>query len=347
MKKIMIGLTALSIHFVVLEIVLRLVLFGFTKGFFSPEAALITKRYPELIPIFSQSPDREKNVKKILVLGGSVVSTNWSQLEKRLDTMLLTHFPRGTEIRVMNAAAPANTSLDNLIKYQALEGYHFDLVIFYEAINETRFNNIPHNLFRKDYTHVKWYRGLSLILAHPELKFTVLPYTLHFIYNKLRDYYLKPPQLNLEGVPPEYAVYGSYIKTAIPYRNNVSELITTAKARKQQILLMSYASFFPEGVDLEEKNADTTYFGDCTYHTSITLWGDPDNVQKGIRAHNAQLIDLVARNKVEFLDMATLMPKRKRYFCDVCHLSPGQGEGAQYFATLIKDHILSHKLLAR
>ncbi len=347
MKKVLIGLTALSIHFLVLEIALRLVLLGFAQGFFSPYAGLLTKRYPELIPIFSQNPDRENNVKKILILGGSVVSTNWSQLEQRLDTMLLPHFPPGTRIRVMNAAAPANTSLDNLIKYKALQGYHFDLVIFYEAINETRFNNIPHNLFKNDYTHVRWYQGLSLILAHPELKYTVLPYTLHFIYNKLKDYYIKPPQLSLEGVPPDYLIYGSLIKTAIPYRNNVNELIRTVKDRKQQILLMSYASFFPKGVELQGKNVDSTYFGDCTYHSSISLWGAPDNVEKGIRVHNKQLMDLVAQNKVEFLDMATLMPKRKQYFCDVCHLSPGRGEGAQYFATLIKDHILSHRLLVR
>lgn len=343
MKKIYLITALLGIQFLTLEIVLRLFFFGFTEGFFSPYRTLFTKFYPELIPVFSQQPDQEKNVKKVLILGGSVVSTNWSQLEKRLDTMLLPYVPKGTEVRVMNAAAPANSSLDNLIKYKALAGYHFDLILFYEAINETRFNNIPPNLFRNDYTHVKWYQSVYLILKHPELRYTVLPYTLHFIYDKVRDYYIRPPLLNMNGVPSEFIRYGNHIKTSTPYRNNIQELINTIKLRNERILLMSYASYFPEGIKLVGEKSEETFFGDCTYRTSINLWGDADNVRKGILTHNEQMMDLVAHNKVDFLDMASLMPVHKQYFCDVCHLSPGQG--AQQFATIVKDYIISHQLL--
>jgi hypothetical protein len=344
MRKILIGITALAIHFFVLEIVLRLVLFGFTQGVFSPYQALLTKQYPELIPIFSQKASQEKDVKKILILGGSVVSTNWSQLEKKLATLLRPHFPEGTEIRAMNAAAPANTSLDNLVKYKALSGYHFDLVLFYEAINETRFNNLPGNLFKNDYSHIQWYRNIYLIIDHPELKFTVIPYTLHFIYNRLKDYYSKPIRLDLESVPARYVMYGSKIKTAIPYRKNIQELINTVKSRNQRLLLMSYASFFPEGVELKGDIVDNAFFGNCTHHSYISIWGDPENVQKGIRVHNEYLKELAVQNEVDFLDMDSLMPRRKKYFCDVCHLSMEQG--AAYFATIIKNHILSKGLLS-
>lgn len=343
MKKVCLITAMLGIQFLALEIVFRFFFFGFTEGFFLPYQALLTRCYPELIPVFSQNSNPENNVKKVLILGGSVVSTNWSHLEKRLDTMLLPHFPKGTEIRVMNAAAPANSSLDNLIKYKALTGYHFDLVIFYEAINETRFNNIPPNFFKNDYTHVKWYQDVNLILEHPELRFTVLPYTLHFIYVKARDYYTKPPLLDMNGVASEFIMYGSQIKTSTPYRDNIQALINTVQSRKQRILLMSYASYFPEGIKLLGKKSEETLFGDCTFRTNINLWGDADNVKKGIQAHNQQMVELVARNKVDFLDMASLMPSRKQYFCDVCHLSPGQG--AQQFATIVKDYIVSHKLL--
>jgi hypothetical protein len=345
MKRVFIILTALGIHILVLEFVLRLVLFGFNGAVFHPRKALFTRYYPELIPIYNQNAHQEDNVKKVLILGGSVVSTNWSQLDKRLDTMLRPHLPAGTQIRVMNAAAPANTSLDNLIKYKALSGYHFDLVIFYEAINETRFNNVPIEFFKKDYTHVEWYRNIQLIVRHPEMNFTVIPYTLHFIYERLKKYFIGPAQLNLEGVPPHYLMHGSRIKTAVPYWQNVQELITTAKSRNQRLLLMSYASFFPEGVNLRGEAVDNdAFFGSCKEHSNISIWGKADNVQKGIQVHNKQLMDLAMMYKTDFLDMASLMPRQKKYFCDVCHLS--QEYGAQRFAAIVKDHILAKGLLA-
>ncbi len=345
MKRVFIYSCVFAVYFLFIEIVLRLFYFGFNEGFFNPHKSLLTKHYPELIPIIDQEVQKEDKAKKILILGGSVVSTNWSHLETRLEKLLQPHYPDKAAIRVYNAAAPANTSLDNLIKYKLLADYDFDLVIYYEAINENRFNNVPAKFFREDYSHVEWYRNIYMILQHPELDYTVVPYTFHFIYRKLNDLFTKSASLDMNGVPQNDIVYGSEIKTSSPYRKNIQELINLANSRNQQLLLMSYAPFFPEGVQLTGSKTDEKYFGGCKFRSNILIWGDVTNVKKGIAAHNKELRELAALNKVNFLDMDQAMVRRKEYYCDICHLS--EEDGVQYFATIIKDHILKKQLLWR
>ncbi|GAB3181114.1 hypothetical protein GCM10027291_49920 [Telluribacter humicola] len=335
--------TAFAVYFLFFEIVLRLFFLGFNAGFFTPYKSLLTKHYPELLPIFDQEVKQDDNAKKILILGGSVVSTNWSHLETRLETLLRPYSPDKSAIRVFNAAAPANSSLDNLIKYKLLADYNFDLVLYYEAINENRFNNVPANLFKEDYSHVEWYRDIYMILQHPDLKYTILPYTLHYIYRRVNELITKPASLNMNGVHEKDMVYGSEIKTSSPYRKNIQELINLANSRNQQLLLMSYAPFFPEGVQLTGSETDEKYFGGCKFRSSILIWGDITNVKKGIAAHNKELRELVASNKVNFLDMDQAMIRRKDYYCDICHLR--EETGAQYFASIIKDHIVAKQLL--
>jgi hypothetical protein len=341
MKKLAIYTTLFTFYFLFTELVLRLFYFGFDSRFFNPYQGFITRHYSELDHIFDRKSKEEKGVKTILILGGSVIST-WSHMERWLEKLLQPHFPKEI-IRVYNAAASANTSLDNLIKYRLLADQEFDLVIYYEAINETRFNNVPAELFLDDYTHVEWYRDVNLILQHTELRYTVIPYTLHLIYAKLKNVYMRPESLDMNTVKPEYVNYGNDIKTSVPYRKNIQELITTAKSRQEPLLLLSYASFFPEGIRLTGAETDKRYFSTCEYQCSISIWGAPENVRKGIKAHNDQLRELVALNKTHYLDMEVAMPRTKENFCDVCHLSAQAGE--EQFASILKDHIISKGLL--
>jgi hypothetical protein len=343
MKKFAIYSTIFAFNYLFIEVVLRLFYFGFDTRIFNPYQGFITNHYSELIPIFDRDSRDEKDVTTVLILGGSVIST-WSHMEKWLEKLLQPHATNGRSIRVYNAAASANSSLDNLIKYQLLADQHFDLVIYYEAINETRFNNIPAELFRDDYSHVAWYRDIYLVLRHPELRYTVIPHTLHLIYNKLNHLVTRQASLDMNTVQPEYLKYGNDIKTTVPYRKHLQEIIRTAQSRQEPLLLMSYASFFPEGVQLTGAETDKRYFSTCQYQCSISIWGSPENVQKGIKAHNDQLRELVALNNVSFLDMEAAMPRSKENFCDVCHLSAEAGE--EQFATIIKDHILSSRLLS-
>ncbi|HEV7349123.1 hypothetical protein [Telluribacter sp.] len=343
MKKLAVYTTLFTFYYLLIEVGLRLFYFGFATCIFNPYHSFIKKHYSELAPIFAQNTREEKDVKNILILGGSVVSTNWSHLETRLEKLLQPHLSKGSAIRVYNAAAPANTSLDNLIKYKLVANQHFDLVIYYEAINENRFNNVPSELFREDYSHVVWYRDVHLIVQHTELKYTVIPYTLHFIYKKLKHLYTKPASLDMNSVPFDYVTHGSEIKTSVSYRKNIQELINIAKSRQEPLLLMSYASFFPEGVHLTGTETDKSYFGKCKYQSSISIWGTPENVQKGIKVHNDQLRELVALNKISFLDMDVALPRNKENFCDICHLR--EETGVQQFANILKDHIFSEHLL--
>ncbi len=326
----------------ILEIFLRFYLVGFSRDFFLPENGMLREYYPEIMPVLQTDIKKNGLQKNILILGGSVVSPGYSGLENRLDTMLTPHFPEGTQLRIFNLAVPAHSSLDNVRKYALLKEKQFDLVIYYEAINESRFNNISTKLFREDYSHVRWYRDFSLLLRHPELNFTVIPYALHLIYTRLGDRLHPGSLLELDQVEKQNLQYGDTIKSASSYRRNIETLVSIAASRNDKLLLISYTSYFPEGITLTGEESDMKYFAGCRFASPVTIWGTPDHVRKSIAAHNRQLEEVALSRGVRYLDMKSLFPARQEYFCDVCHFSE---EGARLFARTLRDYILKENII--
>ena len=111
----------------------------------------------------------------VLLLGGSVVSHDFGRIDDYLAAGLTDS--KGP-VRIWNAAEPAHTSRDSWEKYSRLEDKHFDLVIVYDGINDSRFNNIEPGQFRPDYSHVSWYREINAYRNHPEIAYFALPFTL-------------------------------------------------------------------------------------------------------------------------------------------------------------------------
>ncbi len=334
----------LLILFVFTELLLRLALLFYGYPFFQPSDYIYKGFYKELEPIAQADIQRDDSTKKLLILGGSVVSSSWSHLEDRLDTILQKTYPGGGKFAIYNAALAGHTSLDNRIKYDLLDQQRFDLVLYYEAINETRANNIPPDRFRADYSHFKWYSDLYVLKAHPEINFTVIPFLIHKIYRATKDALARRKYISQEAVKADYLKYGKDIKTAKSFDKNLSDLIRTARMRGDRLLLMTYATYFPEGVELTGEQSDMDHFAGCYFASPITIWGKPEYVQKGIVAHNDVTRKLAVEHGVELMPMAQRMPSDSALFCDVCHVSE---PGAQKFARQLAGFIAEERLLGK
>lgn len=335
------GIFALLLLFVT-EILLRCGLLFFGYPFLRPSDYLYTGFYNNVEPVIAADIHRGGEVKNVLILGGSVVSTPWSHLENRLDTILQKYYGKRNKYAFYNIAGAGHTSRDNAIKYGLLQDKQFDLVVYYEAINENRANNIPAKDFRKDYSHMRWYRDIYLLRSHPEINVTVIPYVLAKLISSVTDRLNHRVYISHERVDPQFAHYGADIKTEEPYRENLEEIIAIARKRGDRLLLMSYASYFPENVELTGEQKDMDHFAGCHYATPVVVWGTAANVKKGIDVHNRVLRALVAKHRTLFLDMERRMPKDASLFCDVCHVSE---PGAQRFAHELAAFIGGHKLL--
>nr|WP_295931139.1 hypothetical protein [uncultured Dyadobacter sp.] len=335
------GIFALFL-FLLTEILLRIALLYWGYPFFRPSDYLYSGIYDNVNEVREKKIQRGGDVKNVLILGGSVVSSPWSHLESRLDTILQKHYGKQTRFAVYNIAAPGHTSRDNVLKYSMLDDKRFDLVMYYEAINENRANNIPAKYFRQDYTHIRWYRDIELLRSHSEMNVTVIPFVIHKLINSVRDRLTHRIYASHEKVDPQFAKFGSDIKTAGAYRSNMSEIIKIARSRGDKLLLMSYASYFPPNVTLTGEESDVKHFAGCRFASPVVIWGNPENVKKGIGVHNTVIRALAGQYKTLFLDMENRMPKDSSLFCDVCHVSE---PGAQRFAHEIVEFIVRYKIL--
>ena len=344
LRPILLSTVFFLILFVFTELLLRLALLFYGYPFLHPSDYIYKGFYKELEPIAQADIQRDATTRKILILGGSVVSSPWSHLENRLDTILQKTYPGGGKFAIYNAALAGHTSLDNRIKYDLLDQQRFDLVLYYEAINETRANNVPPEEFRGDYSHFKWYSDIYLLQAHPEINFTVIPFLIHKVYRAAKDALTHREYISQEKVVENYVKYGRDIKTAASFEKNLSDIIQTARRRGDKLVLMTYASYFPEGVKLTGEQSDMDHFAGCYFASPVTIWGKPEYVKKGIAVHNDVTRQLATRQNITLMPMARRMPADSSLFCDVCHLSE---PGAQYFAHQLAGFIGQERLLGR
>lgn len=313
-------------------------------SFWTPSDYIFDGFYKNLKEPAGQRIGRNEKVTRILILGGSVVSSGYSNLDIRLDTILAQKFGKTRRFEVLNVAAPGHTSLDNLLKYRLLKRQRFDLVIYYEAINETRFNNIPPEHFRADYAHVRWYSAYYQLLRHPEINITVIPYLVDKLISSVKDKLEGRIYIDVENINPQFVQYGRDIKTEKCYRANIEEIVKIANSRGDKLILIGYASYFPKNVILTGGEEDMQYFAGCKYASPTRIWGNPENVKKGIAVHNSVLRGLVEQYHVPFLDMDMRLPQNPKFFCDVCHVSE---PGARRFADEIAQFIIRHGIVQR
>ena len=159
--------------------------------------------------------------------------------------------------------------MDSLIKYRLLEDSRFDLVFVYHAINETRNNNVPPELFRDDYSHTEFYADVAVPEAHPESDYFRLPAVLHRMYNNFLVSSGLREQLGMRE-HDKWVEYGCDIKTDRPFRHNLEEMARIAHRRGETLILSTFAIHIPPDYSLEKfKNKELAYAGAPQPHPAL------------------------------------------------------------------------------
>jgi hypothetical protein len=333
-RRVGFGLLVLFLNLLLIESLARLVLVGVLAPTCDGPAACLRSLlwprplhlyYPELARALREPPDDETI--DVLLLGGSVLHAGWSSVAPALTEALA--YATRRPVRVHNLATAAHTSRDSLLKYRALRGQRYDLVVFYHGINETRTNNAPPELFRPDYGHYAWYRYVNHAADDPLPPLLVTPAVLIHAWTtlgrRLGLLRLVPPH----KPEPDWLAYGHEARSRVPFRRNLDAILALAAEKGEPVLLMTFALFVPESYTAERFDAMQTDF--TTHQTPLAIWGDPEAVVKAVAAHNAEVREAAAGDpNAALVDQARLMPPERRYFNDVCHLTV---EGSSVFVS--------------
>jgi hypothetical protein len=256
----------------------------------------------------------------VLLLGGSVLHAKHGNIAALLGEKLNAQESR--PVKIWNCSARALTSRDCLLKYERMADQHFDLVVFYEAINETRMNNCPREMFREDLTHCSWYKRLDSFEKHSEINWLVSPFTIQDTLIGVLDspdlhWYL--PRENPPG--GEWSKAGRDVKTDVSYRNSLTGLIELAAQRGEPLLLLSYATHIPPDYTRAKFEKHELSYG--AHFGPVECWGEPEAVRAGVAAENAVTRELVAKYPdVHYVDLDAVIPKDAAHFDDPCHLAP-------------------------
>ncbi|MEO8563774.1 MAG: hypothetical protein ABI601_16975 [bacterium] len=297
-----------------------------------------TMFYPELQTALDQSPRHHDSSTNVLLLGGSTLHRDFGSIAQALQERLTTVTRR--RVRVFDMAMPAQTSLDSYYKYKALAGVGFDLVIIYDGFNEVRANNVPPELFRDDYSHYSYYELVNDILGAHRLYPFATPYTIEYLLRQVNESRAAraghPVRVPKHRPDSAWSKFGSTINTAGPFRHNIDAILKMAAARGEPVVLMTFVTYFAPGYTTAAFNARQLDY--TTHNTATVLWGEPDNVAKGIAAHNLVIRDLhAAWPATGFVDMATALPQQREYFNDVCHLTV---PGSERFVEILMPTVL-------
>ena len=304
------------------ELASRAILMIRKSPFWSRESVLYSF-YPELRTSGVEDAAKSKtdDTFDVLILGGSTVSTSFGNVGSQLEAGLRQRL--GRPVRVFNLAASAQNSRDSLLKYRRLARQHFDLVVVYDGINDTRMNNAPPGEFRDDYSHCIWYKHLNNLEKHPFVHQAALPFALSYVGNQLAwklgwSWYVPARDASADCLE-----YGKNIRTTEPFRNHLTEIVTSAKQQGARVVLMTFSYHIPADYSLEgywAKRLD--YANDLASGCPVELWGKPEYTLRALEQHNQVLRDLAAQHpEVVLVDQQKLLPRTGKCFRDCCHFT--------------------------
>ncbi|HET6328104.1 MAG TPA: hypothetical protein VFG04_25700 [Planctomycetaceae bacterium] len=239
----------------------------------------------------------------VLLMGGSVLEQIAPTLEQSLRKELDGRF------RLFNLARSAHTSRDTYFKQRRLADQQFDLVIYYDGINDCRMNCCPDDVYRDDYRHFSWYDAVETRLEAGTLSVSDI----------------LASRLNrgiLTFDIAENRQFSNRIKTPKAYRQNLEPLADAVDRGAGRLLLMTFAYRLPKNYTDEAFRAHQLGYGRGKFELGTDVWGTAEGIEAAITAHNRVLAEIAKQHKnAIFLDEEKQMPKSGTYFSDPCHLT--------------------------
>ena len=276
----------------------------------------ITYSIEELVypPLYEQFRDYTDEGVHVLLIGGSVLYL--AGLEGRIESAF------DPPARVYNVAQTAHSSLDARTKLEwALEqGHRFDYVVFYEAINDVRANNVPPDRFELEYNHYFFYRRVNTVFngRKPWLRMLLhssLYYRAYELTSDLGSTRMFGRGLVHLAFPREdWLRYGGDIKSAETFRRNLSRIADLCEQHGAKLIVPRYV-YDPR---LDQWATGDIEWTDDQANRYTEQWGLAENIRKGIQAHNRVIEELSGH--FNLIDTSPLI--RPENFVDPCHLTP-------------------------
>jgi len=300
----------------------------FNTPFFRSERIML-HFYPDLDKVKDYQYD-ESSI-NLLVLGGSVVThkvldAKWNDEEVTSVFCNMESLLDKDRFNTVSLAMAGHNSLDSRIKYNYLKKHRFDAIFLYHGINDTRTNNISKSKFDKRYRHIEFYDDLAVVVRHPEMNITTLPFMMDWLVHSLatrRKEYI--PKELFYGLlffdePEPFLMEGGDIKSGEVFRSNFEKIIEIAANKQEYVVLSTYAWFIPGNYTYAAFKQRKLDYDEQLW--PVELYGLPDNVRSGLIRHNEIIRELHSKySEYGFLDMEAALTKGKMHFNDVCHLN--------------------------
>jgi hypothetical protein len=239
----------------------------------------------------------------VLLLGGSVLEQTAPALERSFRQAL------EERLRLFNLARAAHTSRDSYFKVKRLADKPFDLVIFYDGINDARMNCCRDDVYRDDYRHFSWYDSIETRLAAGTVS-----------VSDILSSSLNRGTLSFEIA--EGREFSNHVKTTKAYRRNLESIADAIDRYDGRLMLMTFAYDLPADYSAQAFREHRLGYGRGKYDVGVDVWGTPEGVRAAITAHNGALREIADRHKSAILvDEEKQMPKSGTYFSDPCHLT--------------------------
>lgn len=271
---------------------------------------------------------------KVLILSSSALTTEWgnyaSVFSKKLNNS-------ENNWEVYNASGVGFSSLDNLNTYLLLKELHFDYVLFYNGINDSRINNCPPELFNENYNHLSWNNEINTIQKHAEINITVIPFFLDYYGQKIKaqvcpDCFIAENYHEQES----WQSYGADFKSLLSFDQNCQKIIE-AKSPESKLLFVSFATYIPENYSFTKFANQSLDYNFHKNSREVEVWGSPKNVANFmLNLNNNLATHHQPSSQVYYYDIRDKLTNPV-YFADVCHFSE---EGIDFTASYVADSVL-------
>jgi hypothetical protein len=281
------------------------------------------------------SKEKQPDSLRVLLLGSSTLFNR--HLGERLQQALQQRTTRRVE--VLDAGLRSHTSRADLLKWDLLADYQWDVVVVYNGINDLWANHVQAADFYADYRHLDpWYRRTpwldnSLLLRQA---YNGGWHLLHAL-NRASGARLFPDYQFV--FPKKPYVNAAAFASLNSYRDNVGTLLERVRAQGAKPVLLTFAWHIPASYSRQAFiDHALDYQNPERYdERDVFNWGPPDYVREALSRQNDIVRILGAQQDVLLLDIDAEMSHHGEWFGDVCHFSEA---GVDVFTARLSSALL-------
>lgn len=281
--------------------------------------------------IASQKP---ANTFRVLLLGSSTLFNR--HMAERMKSALQQKTAK--KIELLDAGIRSHTSRADVLKLQLLKNYQWDVVVFYDGINDLWANHVLPEDFREDYGHLDpWYRR-NFLLDHSLLA--------RYIYNAS---YWKIKSVN-RALQEKFFIDYQFVFAKKKYVNaadfsslavfskNVEAIVSLSKNINAKPVLITFAFHLPDKYSRKAFLDKTLDYSNPDNYDSrdVYNWGPPAYVREALTRQNDILRDIASKQDVLLVDVDAKMSGQGRWFGDVCHFND---EGVDIFVERVAGQL--------